>query len=57
MTWHVLPVNDIKVHDESTVCPCHPVVEITEEGNMIVIHSSFDGREYIERLIDKICKN
>lgn len=47
MTYHVLPINDIKVHEESTTCECEPKV-IHENGNMIVVHNSFDGREGVE---------
>lgn len=53
MTYHVLPVNDLKEHTEDTICECRPKV-IFENGNMIVIHNSFDGREYKEELIREI---
>lgn len=49
-TWdhfHVLPVNDVKEHRESYICPCLPEVK-NEGGNMIIIHNSFDGREGVE---------
>lgn len=44
---HILPINDIKPHEESTGCHCKPKV-ISENGDTIVVHSSFDGREAIE---------
>jgi hypothetical protein len=47
MTYHVLPVNDLKEHAENTTCECHPKV-IFENGNMVVVHNSYDGREGLE---------
>lgn len=48
---HVLPVNDLKPHDESRVCACRPKVE--PEGDVaVVIHYSYDGREILEAAID-----
>ncbi len=52
MIWHILPINDIKEHDENSMCPCHPRVEILNNGNVLIIHNSFDGREYVEILKD-----
>jgi len=43
----IIPLNDLKPHEESTTCECMPQV-IFENGEMIVIHHSFDGREEIE---------
>lgn len=43
----VLPTNDIEEHEESTTCKCEPKV-IYENGEMIVVHNSFDGREGLE---------
>jgi len=59
MTWHVTPIEDIQEHDESTTCTCKPTVEFMENGNIVVTHNSFDGREFIEQLTEKenICKN
>lgn len=46
MAYHVLPIDDIKPHEESSTCPCCPKVEILESnGEMVIIHNSFDGRE------------
>lgn len=47
MTWHVTPINDERPHEESITCECQPRVEFVN-GNTIVIHSSFDGREGLE---------
>ncbi|MEO7047626.1 MAG: hypothetical protein ABI091_20170 [Ferruginibacter sp.] len=53
--FYVLPVNDIKEHRESYICPCLPEIKY-ESGNMIVVHNSFDGREGLE-WVNEILKN
>ena len=46
----VLPIDDIEEHDEqSTTCKCNPSV-IFEDGNMILVHDAFDGRQELERV-------
>lgn len=47
MILHVTPINDLEKHEESTTCKCNPIVEHIN-GNMVVIHNSFDGREGVE---------
>jgi hypothetical protein len=47
MTWHVTPIDDLEPHEESTTCKCEPRVEHIN-GNMVVVHNSFDGREGVE---------
>src|SRR5690606_36083857 len=47
---NILPVNDLKEHIESSICECNPRVEFDENGEMIIIHNSYDGREWIEDL-------
>ncbi|HYE68381.1 MAG TPA: hypothetical protein VEA58_07195 [Anaerovoracaceae bacterium] len=44
---HVLPINDLKPHEETTTCHCEPNI-IEESGELIVVHNSFDGREGVE---------
>ena len=44
---HVLPLNDIKEHTESTKCHCKPRIEVVG-ANLIIIHNAFDHREIIE---------
>ena len=46
--WHILPTNDIDTHEESTICKCEPKLEILENGDIMIIHNAFDGREIIE---------
>lgn len=49
--YHVLPVNDLKPHSESgTRCKCDPVISEDHDGtgHTLVIHNSYDGREFWE---------
>ncbi len=48
--WHVTPIDDLEPHEESTTCKCEPRVEIGCNGDMIIIHNAFDGRELFEEL-------
>ena len=45
--WNILPINDLKEHSENSTCECNPKV-IFENGEMIIIHNSYDGREGLE---------
>ena len=54
---HILPVNDLKEHEELTTCECKPRIEILDDGEIMVIHNSYDGREYIEELVSNINNN
>lgn len=49
---NVIPINDLKEHSEDTTCKCKPKL-ILENGEMILIHNSYDGRELVGNLIDK----
>jgi len=42
---HILPINDIKPHQELSTCGCNPTIEALEDGEIMIIHNSFDGRE------------
>lgn len=42
--WHVIPINDLRIHHQSKECWCHPVID---EGG-IVVHNAADGRELLE---------
>ncbi len=50
-TVHVLPLNDLKPHEQSRACECRPAVERYENGD-VVIHNSYDGREIAEQACD-----
>lgn len=47
-TYHVMPINDLEEHTEETTCACMPSVTFLENGNMLVVHNSYDGRELSE---------
>ena len=47
---HVLPVDDVKPHTETTSCPCNPRVEVIG-ANLLVVHNAFDHREIMEELL------
>lgn len=55
--YHILPSNDSDEHEESEECKCHPEVTWVTEDYCIIVHNSFDKREYIETLINNICLN
>jgi hypothetical protein len=44
---HVLPVDDLRKHEQSEFCPCNPVLE-EHPYNLLVIHNSYDNREEFE---------
>lgn len=46
--YHILPIDDIKEHEESSLCECSPTVEVYTNGNVLIIHNSFDRREVVE---------
>ena len=47
MDIHILPVNDIVLHEEVANCACLPKLSI-QEDDVIIVHNSYDGREYLE---------
>lgn len=44
--WHVVPLNDLRDHEPSKDCWCHPTLDDDEER--VYIHHSLDGRELYE---------
>lgn len=42
---HVIPIDDLREHSETADCWCDPFLDYED---MIVIHSSADGREAYE---------
>jgi len=52
MIWHILPINDLEEHKELSTCKCKPKAEVLEDGDMLIIHNSFDKREIIEYLLE-----
>ena len=53
---NILPINDLKEHEENTTCDCNPKVEILENGEILVIHNSYDRREVTEEALELINK-
>ena len=53
--YNILPINDIEPHIEDSTCECNPKIVFTN-GEMIIVHNSFDGREYKKQLIAEIEK-
>lgn len=45
---HVLPVNDLREHDETEQCWCQPRVERVRAGRYLISHHAADGRDLIE---------
>ena len=45
MIHHILPVDDLKEHTEDTTCECCPTIEILGDGDIMVIHNAYDGRD------------
>jgi hypothetical protein len=50
---HVVPLNDLRPHEETRWCPCRPTLR-RESGGVVVIHNSWDGREITERAVDEV---
>lgn len=54
MAVHVLPISDLREHEETLTCWCQPRVVRTDEETgedyvaPVVIHNSLDGRELVE---------
>ena len=54
MAYHVLPIDDLREHEETATCWCQPRVEThdLETGEdytePLIIHNSLDGRELVE---------
>ena len=45
----IVPINDFKPHDDfNSMCECEPSL-IMENEEMILVHNSYDGREYVEQ--------
>ena len=53
---NIIPINDLKEHIEDSTCECNPKAEILENGDILIIHNSYDGREIVENIIEEIFK-
>jgi hypothetical protein len=56
MTYHLIPMNDLKEHSLSPECFCQPVLSSTEPFTCYD-HNAVDGREATERRTGKAIKN
>ena len=50
---NVIPINDREEHEENSTCHCNPTIEF-RDGDMIIIHNAFDGREAAEVITNPI---
>lgn len=51
MIHHIVPTKDLIAHkDDGSPCDCCPMVEFLENGDTLVIHNAWDGREILEEL-------
>jgi hypothetical protein len=48
--YNVYPTNDLEEHILDSTCKCKPKI-VFENGEMIIVHNSFDQRELIEELL------
>lgn len=55
MVIHILPVDDEQDHIDSSTCHCSPITEVLAGGDLLIIHSSFDGREGVEWVNELLC--
>lgn len=49
LVQHIVPISDIADHDMNEGCWCHPDTVEVDESNRLIVHTSLDGREYIEQ--------
>lgn len=52
MSYHVLPIDDLKEHSEESTCECCPELKMAN-GEMIFVHNAWDKRELREQAIEK----
>lgn len=46
---HVVPINDLRDHEESLACWCVPTLqEVDRSLHYVVVHHAADGRELVE---------
>ena len=47
---HILPQADLKEHSDGRAesCACQPRIETFENGNKLIVHNAWDGREFFE---------
>lgn len=45
---HVVPIADLREHDDARGCWCRPLVEGDPDDDCLVVHHALDGREWGE---------
>ena len=51
MIQHVYPPNDVFQHKlDGMPCECLPEFETDDNGNVLIIHNAYDGRDLIEEV-------
>lgn len=53
MIWHIEPTNDLKEHTHKA-CECCPKINVLDNGDLQIVHNSYDGREIAERLMEEM---
>lgn len=43
--WHIVPLNDLRDHEESVDCWCQPELLDDDYLDSVYLHASMDGRE------------
>lgn len=51
---HVIPTDDAMEHREGTDCPCLPRVEQLGQGDAVIVHNAWDGREADETFVSEM---
>jgi hypothetical protein len=45
---HVIPLEDLKEHEESLICWCNPRSDVFSEHKVLYVHHALDKREHDE---------
>lgn len=46
---HVLPIDDLRAHEETLACWCAPTLkQVDGSTSYVVVHHAADGRELVE---------
>jgi|Laugrespbdmm15sd_2_1035082.scaffolds.fasta_scaffold12957_6 hypothetical protein len=46
--WHIVPLNDLRDHEESVDCWCQPELLDDDYADCVYLHPAMDGREAFE---------
>lgn len=53
MTYHIIPMGELDLHEDNTKCHCHPYLEVYE-GDLFVAHYSvLDKDRAKQEIMDK----